>query len=298
MPRPYQRGEGWVWARDYHQSFSYMRCFSTFLLVFECMAEAPDPVEKELEELEKEITCPVCKEHFSDPKILPCLHYYCKECIRQLTLRAGSNCPFKCPVCERGAVLPEDDPDQLPTAFFIDRVKELRTKMEKAQGRVEAMCEMCCRAKAEAFCHQCAEFICSDCVKLHGVLRIFTGHKVVTLQELKEGGAKAITLKEPPPLTCEDHDERMKIYCFDCTCLICRDCIICDHTGHAFEFVKKSAPQYKKILKENLVQIKGNISDAAREVEMVEREVSQQHESITGRMKQSFRQLHEILYQR
>ena len=177
--------------------------------------------------------------------------------------------------------MPEDDPDQLPTAFFIDRVKELRTKMEKAQGRVEAMCEMCCRAKAEAFCHQCAEFICSDCVKLHGVLRIFTGHKVVTLQELKEGGAKTITLKDPPPLTCEDHDERMKIYCFDCSCLICRDCIIRDHAGHAFEFVKKSAPQYKKILKENLVQIKGNISDAAREIEMVEREVSQQHESIT-----------------
>ena len=262
------------------------------------MAEAPDPVEKELEELEKEITCPVCKEHFRDPKILPCLHYYCKECLRELTLRAGSNRPFKCPVCERGTVLPEDDPDQLPTAFFIDRMKELRTKMEKEQGRVEAMCEMCCRAKAEAFCHQCAEFICGDCVRLHGVLRIFTGHKVVTLEELKEGGAKTITLKDPPPLTCEDHDERMKIYCFDCTCLICRDCIIRDHTGHAFEFVKKSAPQYKKILKENLVQIKGNISDAAREIEMVEREVSQQHESTTGRMKQSFRQLHEILYQR
>ena len=155
--------------RSRSRSFSCMRHFPTFLLVFECMAEAPDPVEKELEELEKEITCPVCKEHFRDPKILPCLHYYCKECIRQLALRAGSNRPFKCPECGRGTVLPEDDPDQLPTAFFIHRVKELRTKMEKAQGKVEAVCEMCCRAKAEAFCHQCAEFICGDCVRLHGV---------------------------------------------------------------------------------------------------------------------------------
>ena len=34
------------------------------------MAEAPDPVEKGLEELEEEITCPVCQEHFRDPKIL------------------------------------------------------------------------------------------------------------------------------------------------------------------------------------------------------------------------------------
>ena len=47
------------------------------------MAEAPDPVEKGLEELEEEITYPVCQEHFRDPKILPCLHYYCKESPRK-----------------------------------------------------------------------------------------------------------------------------------------------------------------------------------------------------------------------
>ena len=155
------------------------------------MAEAPDPVEKGLEELDKEITCPVCQEHFRDPKILPCLHYYCKECIRQLVLRAGANRPFACPECRRKTVLPQNDPDQLPTAFFVNRMKELRIKMGKVQGEMEAVCEMCSRAKAEAFCRQCAEFICNDCVKLHGVLKMFTGHKVVTLQELKEGGAKA-----------------------------------------------------------------------------------------------------------
>ena len=37
------------------------------------MAEAPDVVEKGLEELEEEITCPVCQEHFREPRILPSL---------------------------------------------------------------------------------------------------------------------------------------------------------------------------------------------------------------------------------
>ena len=50
--------------------------------------------------------------------------------------------------------------------------------------------------KAEAFCRQCTEFICNDCVKLHSVLKMFTGHKIVTLQELKEGGVKTIPLKK------------------------------------------------------------------------------------------------------
>ena len=265
------------------------------------MAVAPGPVEKGLEELEEEITCPVCQEHFRDPKILPCLHYYCKECVRQLALRAGTNNPFACPECRRGTILPENEPDQLPTAFFVNRMKELRTKMEKAQGKMEALCEMCSRAKAEAFCRQCTEFICNDCVKLHGILKVFAGHKVVTLQELKEGGAKAIPLKEAPPSMCKDHDEQLKIYCFDCNHLICRDCVLYDHAGHKSEFVKKSAPQYKKTLKESLAplaKIQTDISAATREVEMVEREVSEQHNAVAGTIEQSFKQLHEILHNR
>ena len=265
------------------------------------MAEAPDPVEKGLEELEEEITCPVCQEHFRDPKILPCLHYYCKECVRQLALRAGPNRPFACPECRRGTVLPQNDPDQLPTAFFVNRMKELRTKMEKAHGKVEAMCELCSGAKVEAFCRQCAEFICSDCVRSHRKMKTFATHRVVTLQELKEGGAKGIPLKEAPPSTCTDHDEQLKIYCFDCNHLICRDCIIYDHAGHKSEFVKKSALQYKKTLKESLVplaKIQTNISAATREVEEVEREVSEQHKAVAGTIEQSFKQLHEILHKR
>ena len=265
------------------------------------MAEAPDPVEKGLEELEEEITCPVCHEHFRDPKILPCLHYYCKECVRQLARRAGTSNSFACPECQRGTILSQNDPDQLPTAFFINRMKELRTKTEKVQGKMEAVCEMCSRAKAEAFCRQCTEFICNDCVKLHGILKVFAGHKVVTLQELKEGGATAIPLKEAPPQMCKDHDEQLKIYCFDCNHLICRDCVLYDHAGHKSEFVKKSAPQYKKTLKQSLAplaKIQTDISAATREVEMVEREVSEQHKAVAGTIEQSFKQLYEILRNR
>jgi len=32
-------------------------------------------------------------------------------------------------------------------------------------------------------------------------------------------------------------------------------CIVQDHAGHKFEFVKKSAPKYKKTLKESLTPL-------------------------------------------
>ena len=35
------------------------------------MAVGVDVVEKTLEDLEKEITCAICQEHYTDPKTLP-----------------------------------------------------------------------------------------------------------------------------------------------------------------------------------------------------------------------------------
>ena len=39
--------------------------------------------------------CPVCQENFSDPRVLPCDHSFCQECIDQM--KKGNS--IKCPVC-------------------------------------------------------------------------------------------------------------------------------------------------------------------------------------------------------
>ena len=44
----------------------------------------------------------------------------------------------------------------------------------------------------------------------------------------------------------------MKFYCFDCSCLICRDCTVEDHLGHKYQSIKKAAPGLKTSLKERL----------------------------------------------
>jgi late competence protein required for DNA uptake (superfamily II DNA/RNA helicase) len=46
------------------------------------MAERKDT---SVEDLEREITCAICHDHYTDPKLLPCCHYYCKQCIHSLT---------------------------------------------------------------------------------------------------------------------------------------------------------------------------------------------------------------------
>ena len=64
------------------------------------MAEGVDPLSESLQKLDDELTCPVCTDHFKEPKVLPCLHYYCKTCIADLIKRAKGS-PFNCPQCRR-----------------------------------------------------------------------------------------------------------------------------------------------------------------------------------------------------
>ena len=263
------------------------------------MAERMDVVEKNREDLEKEITCPVCQDHYTDPKVLPCLHYYCKQCIYRLALRTGLDQPFSCPECRRDTTLPQAGVDNLQTAFFINRMKELHSKMEIAHGKVDARCELCSGDKAEAFCRQCAQFICEKCVEAHQRMKkTFPGHKVVTFDELKEEGVKGITTQESPLQTCKEHDQPMNMYCFDCSSLICRDCTIIDHSGHKYEFIKKAAPQMKKKLIQQLEPLKevhADLSRAVEEIQTTECGIEAQGGSVTNDIEKSFKELQRII---
>ena len=262
------------------------------------MATGGEARQKGVEELEKEVTCPVCHDHFQEPKILPCLHYYCKACVQKL---AGANQPFPCPECRTDTFLPQDDPDQLPTAFFVNRMKEVHAKLEKVEGKVEAKCEQCCGGVATAFCRHCMDFICADCVKCHKRLKPFDGHEVLSLEDLKDGGARAIVAKLPPPPTCKVHEEQAKIYCYDCKSLICRDCVVKDHKEHEYEFVKKAAPETKKKLTEQLVplnEIQVGVRNAVKNVEESKSEIAVMDGSMITSIKRSFQELRDILDKR
>ena len=266
------------------------------------MAEPAESVEKTVEELEKEITCAICHGHYNEPKVLPCCHYYCKECIYSLVLKTGPDKPFSCPVCHMDVTLPQASVDSLPTAFFINRLKRVHSKLEKAHGKMDVKCELCSETKAEAFCNQCTSLICADCVKAHKKMKTFSGHKVSSLDELKVGhSVKDIVMEESPLQMCEEHKEPMKIYCFDCSCLICRDCIMKNHLGHNYEFIKVAATEIKKKFIEHLYpleEVKVSLSHAVKEIQSTQSEIEAQGDSMNSKLESSFEHLYKIIEQR
>ena len=259
---------------------------------------------RELEDLEKEITCVICHEHFTEPKALPCLHYYCKQCLHSLALRTGLDKPFSCPECRKPATLPQGKVDNLPSAFFVNRLKEKYFRLECAYGKVEAKCGECVEGgKADAFCVQCAEFICAECISTHRRIKKFASHKILSFDELKEGGAKGAAAPEPSLQTCTVHEQPMNIYCFDCKTLICRDCTIKTHNSqtHNYEFVKVAAPEIKKKLTQQLdplKEAKRASLDAVKEAQTAKSDIQTQGKSVKDSINSSFDEIIVIVEQR
>ena len=219
-----------------------------------------DPFFTSLQKLDDELTCPVCSDHFKEPKVLPCLHFYCKTCIAKLIKRAKGR-PFSCPECRRETSADGDNPESLPTAFLVNRMEELFSVMKKAERKDSVTCESCrSRLPAVDFCHECSKYICTDCSKAHKQMWLLSSHRVVSIDSLRS------TISSNPPeklrvvvheVKCRKHkDEALKLYCEDCHRLVCRDCIVIDHKDHEYAFVIDAAPLCKAEIKEKSESVK------------------------------------------
>ena len=264
------------------------------------MAETVEKKGKSLEDMEKEITCAICQEHYTEPKVLPCLHYYCKKCVLKLALRTASNKPFSCPECRKDTTLPEGGVDELKTAFFVNRFKSNYYALERVHGKVEVICEACADLAntAEAFCRQCAAFICKKCVEAHRRMKIFASHEVASLEDLKQGRAREIAVKEPPTKKCDLHEEPLTVFCFDCSSLICLYCTVKIHRDHSFEFSKVAAPSTKKNLQDDLASLKDvtvSLSEGLKDIQTTKQEIEGQGLSLISSINNSFNELQEIL---
>ncbi len=258
--------------------------------------------EKTLNDLEHEITCAICKNYYTDPKILPCLHYYCKTCVAELARRAGQGKPFSCPECRALTILPDDGEDALKTIFVINRLKSIYDKYRKALHK-QVLCEICTNSEAcaEFYCYQCDKFCCKGCVHLHSVMKTaFEGHECVLIEKMNK-----IRIKSEECIgsnekynACRIHGERLKYFCFDCNKLICGDCIVRDHRGHNIEFISAAADEKKKEFKESLkslTNVRTNLSRAIEDTNKIDCEIQSQSKAKTDEIERLFGKIYGIL---
>ena len=211
------------------------------------------PTEGELEKLTGELTCPVCKKLFKDPKILPCLHCCCRECLEYIIVQSSSQSPPpNCPECHKVMEIPQKDVSKLPTALFLNRLKAVHTVMEKDQQGHDVICEVCqspSTSPAQTYCRNCGQFMCTTCEKAHKKEKSHTGHNFVKLKKLRQNMTQNI---KPEAVKCAVHDKPMKTFCTDCDQLICQSCANNDHKSHKQESIDKTAIGVREGIEQDL----------------------------------------------
>ena len=141
--------------------------------------------EKTLKKVEEELNCSICLDTYSDPKLLQCLHAFCRKCLVPLLVRdQQGQLILTCPICRHDTPVPANGVTGLQPAFQINHLLEIMEEHKKAAADPPAIAEkaerdsasltsrnkvkVCCREHAgkevELFCETCQEPICWKCV--------------------------------------------------------------------------------------------------------------------------------------
>ena len=168
-------------------------------------------------------------------------------------------------------------------------MEEVFSVMKKAEARENVKCESCSNYPAVSFCHDCSEYICTECTKAHKHMRRFSSHKVVSIGSLRSTISKSNPEKlkvVQREVKCSKHaDEPLKLYCHDCHKLVCRDCIVIDHKDHKYAFVVDAAPLCKAEIREKAESVKKiseGLKSAVRSLGDSDKKLSE-HENTTVR---------------
>uniref|UniRef100_A0A7N8XC26 RING-type E3 ubiquitin transferase n=1 Tax=Mastacembelus armatus TaxID=205130 RepID=A0A7N8XC26_9TELE len=187
--------------------------------------------------------CNVCKRLYRDPKILPCLHTFCSDCVGQLEPfsvssrnhrnvpqddrseadRAAVTVTVLCPDCDSEVDIPPSGPAGLSTDHLaLDEVF-----LETLVTHGPLGCDLCGEGDAESRCDVCSVNLCEFCCQAHRRQKRTASHSIQGLEELRSRGRLC------RPVLCSLHPgQELRLFCQPCDLPVCRECAGTLHRDH------------------------------------------------------------------
>eukprot|EP00058_Branchiostoma_floridae_P015074 XP_002600562.1 hypothetical protein BRAFLDRAFT_205186 [Branchiostoma floridae] len=125
---------------------------------------------------EQFLTCPVCMLHFRDPRVLPCLHTFCMECLQEWATKQQ---PLECPTCRTQVSLPDQGVDGLRTNFYVNNLLDFAAAKKGSEpgvscqaintmGGMEGLerkrhCHKHKNQELVFYCESCNVLVCTAC---------------------------------------------------------------------------------------------------------------------------------------
>ncbi|XP_033832157.1 transcription intermediary factor 1-alpha isoform X2 [Periophthalmus magnuspinnatus] len=241
-------------------------------------------------------TCPICKLSFHnrEPKLLPCLHSFCKRCLpapyrsaeprRDLQTHPENSKPLGailCPVCKQECW----EIDVLDNFFVKDSAEAPSSTMEK-NSQVCMSCED--NTEATGYCIECVEFLCVTCIEAHQRVKFTRDH---TIRQKQDMSPESLDISTQRPVFCDIHkQEPLKLFCETCDRLTCRDCQLLRHKDHNYQFLEdayRNHKQYLEHMTQQLQEKRKTIEEVSNYITNGLQQVEENRKGVTNEIKKS-----------
>ncbi|XP_023276658.1 tripartite motif-containing protein 45 [Seriola lalandi dorsalis] len=191
--------------------------------------------------------CNACKRLYRDPKILPCLHTFCSDCIAQLEPfsvssrrhrdaaengRSGEAVEADAPAVTVTVLCPDCDsevdiPPSGPAGLSTDHLALDEIFLETLVTNGPLGCDLCGEGGAESRCEVCSINLCEFCCQAHRRQKRTASHSVRGVEELRSRGRLC------RPVLCSLHPgQELRLFCQPCDLPVCLECAATLHRDH------------------------------------------------------------------
>jgi DNA-binding protein H-NS len=220
--------------------------------------------------------CPICREVYTDPRTLPCMHTYCLDCLNHLCKNRNSGAD--CPMCRKHFVVPDGGISELPKAYYIEKL--LMMRRPSSTSRVsQCPCDVCGasvrdvtqRKLASVYCVTCNRAFCTGCHQTH---------RDGCPSSRNRDADDAVTNSRLPQTYCSEHDDRcLQLLCLDCHVTICSKCFVKSHKSHDVNDIDETASIFRQQLKadaKDMADVVQRCRRLAKNVEKYEKDINLQ----------------------
>ena len=199
-----------------------------------------EKLRSKIQQLEKEVTCQFCLGPLEDPRMLGCLHSFCKKCIQGMQVMNSSL--YKCAQCQDKFNIPDLEKLQ---KHDIANTKQQDLKLLRRVSIEKIKCNLCPvphKAAAEAvyLCVDCGEgqqFICHACSSAHYTKPELQEHQLELVTTIQRGGVSSnvrssLQRQSVDSNLCSNHGHPLQYFCQSCNTCACQECISELHKDH------------------------------------------------------------------
>ena len=244
--------------------------------------------------------CQYCDNIYQDPRILSCLHSYCLQCITKLHVEGTTS--ITCPTCNQSTTIPDEDVSSLPRNVRLSEETKQDKILRKVTSTSPPPCDSCDENSPIAYCTECEKLFCNKCWEYHQGLNFLRSHSSFTLKEAQNMSRDKLIKMLPSSPMCHDHDDqKLRIYCQQCTIPVCVECTIISHKGHPVHEVSKQIIQNKEEIQQGLECFpvsQKHLKEVMTAGEEMKKKIKARKNEVDTIIRQAFAKLQQLLHQR